>query len=282
VTRIIYIYTTKFPAALAALESQAPAGVEVEPMPALAVERTAFYDHLAQIWRDGGDVLVVEQSVVIACGTVDALEACPEQWCSCGGEDWPGLPDAPWSKAFLQCNRWRGDLMRAHPNVFDGIHPVNRHWAFLDRALLPNIPAVTHVHSERSTAHEKERLASLPRAADRRAFFTIWAGHIHGTATSLAATSDACEHRDRAAAVRLMLTEPAPASVSHLAQRIATEWQQQPSDATGKSEVPLDLAAADKIATALDLAYMDALAATAATNPSAPGPACEASRSRSR
>jgi hypothetical protein len=267
VTRIAYLFATEHEAAVAELERQAtPVGVKVERMCAPAEDRTAFYAHLAQIWRDGEDALVVEQSVVIACGTVDALEACESPWCSCNGDAWPCREDTPlWAHAFLQCNRWRGVFMQTYSHAFDEVDPVNRHWATLDRMVLPKLRAVPHVHADRRTAHDSRKLGDRQRQARRLALATVWACRTHGSDAYLAAPPPDRDDGDRALAVRLLLVEPA--SVYALAQRLDAEWDAVES---GKSVAPgyghadfhhTDLERADRIATALDLKHLTELTA---------------------
>jgi hypothetical protein len=268
VTRIVYLFTTEYDAALTELERQAPVGVKVEKMCARAEDRTAFYNHLAQIWRDGEDVLVVEQSVVIACGTVDALEACEEPWCSCNGHTWPCREDTPpWTHAFLQCNRWRGAFMQKFSQAFDEVDAVNRHWATLDRIVLPKLQAVPHVHADRRTGHDSRKLCDRHRQACRLALATVWACRTHGSETYLAAPAPDRDDGDRGLAVRQLVA--GPASVCALAQRIDAEWcavKGGESAAPGYSRADLDRAdfdRADEIATALDLKHLAELSAGA-------------------
>jgi len=223
VTRIVCLFTNEYDPALTELERQAPVGAKVEKMCAPAEDRTAFYEHLAQIWRDGEDALVVEQSVVISCGTVDALEACEEPWCSCNGHAWPCREDTPlWAHAFLQCNRWRGAFMRKYSHAFHEVDPVNRHWATLDRMVLPKLRAVPHVHADRRTTHDSRKLCDRQRRACRLALATVWACRTHGSGAYLAAPAPDRDDGDRALAVRLLLV--GPAGVYALAQRIDAEW----------------------------------------------------------
>lgn len=107
----------------------------------------AYWRLLVELWRDGRDFLLCEHDALLAPGAVEALERCPAPWCACAST---AHPDAAW----LQCNRWRGDLTRAHPDLFD-LPPEHRDWRVLDhhvlRALLPI--AEPHYHSEHLTFH---------------------------------------------------------------------------------------------------------------------------------
>ncbi len=112
-----------------------------------------YWRLFARLWCEGGDFLLVEHDIVIADGTVAALEACPEPWCTC--------PIAVTYRhtgsheAYLQCNRWRREVMLALPSMPAVLLDHDRHWSRLDRFLLLRLrPAFTpHAHLDHLTFH---------------------------------------------------------------------------------------------------------------------------------
>lgn len=111
----------------------------------------SYYDLFADLWRARQDFLLVEHDIMLAPGTVDALERCPEPWCACPiGVTYrmTGSPDA-----FLQCNRWRAELMAARLDILE-LTPAQREWPGLS-ALLERLPPThrPHAHPELATFH---------------------------------------------------------------------------------------------------------------------------------
>jgi hypothetical protein len=101
-----------------------------------------YYEAFRALWLAADDdLLLVEHDIVLAPGTVAALETCPEAWCSChiGSEErTTGL------EAYFQCNRWRAWMMAVTPHVVD-LLPVQRHWGTLDAYLLARMRGRRHV-----------------------------------------------------------------------------------------------------------------------------------------
>lgn len=102
----------------------------------------SYYELFARLWADAQDFMLVEHDVVIRPGTVAALDACPEPWCSCAiaaeverrrGEH----------EAYFQCNRWRREVMLERPDVTD-VPMARRHWGTLDAFLLARMRGKVH------------------------------------------------------------------------------------------------------------------------------------------
>src|ERR1035441_1644114 len=93
----------------------------------------AYYEAFRALWLNADDdLMLIEHDLVLAPGTVEALERCAEPWCSChiGSEE-----RTTGFEAFFQCNRWRRAMIAATPHVVD-ILPVQKFWGTLDAYLL--------------------------------------------------------------------------------------------------------------------------------------------------
>src|ERR1017187_1932583 len=95
----------------------------------------SYFELFKRLWTSQEDFLLVEHDLVLAPGTVAALEACPEPWCSCHIDVEYKLYHG---EAFFQCNRWRREIMLARPNACE-IPMSQRYWGTLDGYLLHGI-----------------------------------------------------------------------------------------------------------------------------------------------
>jgi len=171
--------------AVEALLAQAPDAELVD----VSASPTAYFELLCDVWDAQVDTLVVEHDVVIAAGTIETLEACPWAWCSCPAtakaDRWAAMivgrkqelarlsampeiaqrlrerTEHGYAAAFLQCNRFRRELMVAQPDLVSSVPLSRQHWANLDSNVLPNLkpPAYAaqrghvHIHEELLTEH---------------------------------------------------------------------------------------------------------------------------------
>jgi hypothetical protein len=183
--------------AWAALVAQAPHAERVD----VSGSPTAYYELIASLWAGAEDFAIVEHDVTIAEGTIAALEACPEAWCSCPSaprsERWANVlarhpddaPPAEWKPlvedgylaGMLQCVRFRRELMLAQPDLVADIRLSRRFWDALDLTFLPAIDASPHLHEELLTEHESatpaEAIARGERVARYRRYHgEPWAG----------------------------------------------------------------------------------------------------------
>ena len=119
----------------------------------------AYHALFARLWADRRDFALVEHDIVIADGTLAALEECPEPWCSCPiGSTYARTG---FTEAYFQCNRWRAEIMAALPYVPE-LFPPQRYWGTLDSFLLRKMrPAyAAHAHLDRLTFHLAPGLGS--------------------------------------------------------------------------------------------------------------------------
>jgi hypothetical protein len=156
--RVVCAYAHLQAPTRAALEAQSDATEFAD----VSSSEVAYFELLRDVWRTGEDALAVEHDIEIAPGTVAALEACPREWCSCPIN---GMTAAGWGAAALQCNRWRGELMRAHPSLLDDVPEQRRAWWYLDSAMLPALHkrgARVHVHYDLPTTHHATWREQIP------------------------------------------------------------------------------------------------------------------------
>lgn len=184
--RVVMPYTMVNRAACDALPAMSTEFVNVSADP------LAYWRLLALLWGDAEDFTLIEHDVVIAPGTLAALDACPEPWCSCPQPNAPrwsrkrqatppkhspltGTDDRNgWSSACLQVNRFRRELMLAEPDLISSVAEPNRYWLVLDEHTVGRLRQRCHVHHELPTNH----VPAVPRARDhaaRRAAYVEWA-----------------------------------------------------------------------------------------------------------
>ena len=110
----------------------------------------SYFHVWAGLWREGEDVTVIEQDIVIAPDTLGSFDACREPWCAFGYEyACFGV------YAGTGCVRFRKELIAATPRLWDEVatmsdelHPP-RHWCRLDgwsQAVLHRHGFTQHVH----------------------------------------------------------------------------------------------------------------------------------------
>ena len=86
---------------------------------------------------------MIEHDVLIAPGTVEHFESCPEPWC------------ARASAVQLQSNRFRREIMVRHPTLLRDVDEWGRHWSCLDQNTVEKLPERgEHVHVHHDTPIE--------------------------------------------------------------------------------------------------------------------------------
>jgi len=111
---------------------------------------------LDEFWRAGEDFAVIEHDIEIRADVLPAFEACRSPWCTFGYptyDDFQGNPSR--ATLSLGCVRFRSELMRLGPDLFDTFN--SRHWSRLDveiavRLHLPPFRAQRCLH-EPDVAH---------------------------------------------------------------------------------------------------------------------------------
>lgn len=151
---IVAPYTRLHPVTARLLNQHAPGHERVR------LERgdaEAYWRLLARLWREPGDLLIVEQDVGIRAGVVESLFACREPWCG-----FPYLV-AGRVQVCLGCTRFTAALKAAEPDLLDGVGEDGtgglpaRDWRRLDVRILGHLrergyrqhehrPAVKHYH----------------------------------------------------------------------------------------------------------------------------------------
>jgi hypothetical protein len=93
---------------------------------------SAYWRLLATVWREPGDLIVVEHDIGIHVGVLPGFDACPEPWC--------GYPYRVNRQviACLGCTRFTAALKAAEPDLMDAVGEraeggvMARHWCRLD------------------------------------------------------------------------------------------------------------------------------------------------------
>lgn len=151
--------------AWAALVAQAPHAERVD----VSGDPLAYWRLLCELWAAGEDLILVEHDVILGPGTLLALDACPESWCSCPAAD------SEWTTGFaaawLQCNRWRADFIAAHPKLLADVPEPGRMWAWLDTQAFEDVQPGPHIHLDHRTTHLTAPRRSRPI---RRALLIAW------------------------------------------------------------------------------------------------------------
>lgn len=175
----------------------------------------AYWRFLAELWAAAEDFVLVEHDVRIAPGTVTSFWGCPEPWCACVGDGIPAQRPSRqrrpheisplhgydlcngWDQAYLRCNRFRRELMLAHPDLFRSIAEPNRYWLVLDEHSIGRLAAKVHRHD----AHRTRHVPKVNRRSDideRRAAYVDWAMTNYPD-TWVASANGAFEREKRAA-----------------------------------------------------------------------------------
>lgn len=101
----------------------------------------AYWALLAGLWRQPGDLLIVEQDVGIHAGVVPGLAACREPWC---GHPYPIGEQV---LVCLGCTRFGAALKAAEPDLLEAVGADDaggmpaRHWKYLDVKILTALRA---------------------------------------------------------------------------------------------------------------------------------------------
>jgi len=161
---------------------------------------TAYWSLLAETWADGVDFLLVEQDIVIPPGAIDRLASCQNPWCSLAPEisiypfvtrDTPALLAE--DVAALTANRFRGDVMRRHPDVFSRVPQCCRHWSALAESTLRPLEVFDHepvcVHYDLQTLHAGIRDRDIATYIRRHREWQTYIGE-HGGHEALKAAGD--------------------------------------------------------------------------------------------
>lgn len=151
---ILVPYTRLHPATARLLNRHAKGHWRVRLDPA---DPTAYWALLATMWRQPGDLVIVEQDVGIHADVIPSLAACREPWCG------HPYPIGEQLLVCLGCTRFTAELKAAEPDLLDvvgadatGGMPA-RHWRYLDVKILDELrrrgytqhrhdPPVRHYH----------------------------------------------------------------------------------------------------------------------------------------
>jgi hypothetical protein len=95
----------------------------------------AYFHLLSELWAAGETFAVVEQDIVIGSDTLASFDRCPQPWCCA---PYPYLGNLTSGYHGLGCVRFRAELIRATPDLFDWVEKQfndkhePRHWCTLD------------------------------------------------------------------------------------------------------------------------------------------------------
>lgn len=84
---------------------------------------TAFAQLLRDLWREPGDLVVVEHDYLPPKGAIDRLLACPRQWCT-----HPAWIHDCYLPGTLNLARFSAGLKAEHPHLMDRITAPNPWW----------------------------------------------------------------------------------------------------------------------------------------------------------
>jgi len=151
---ILAPYTRLHPVTARLLNRHAPGHVRARLDPA---DDAAYWALLAKVWREPGDLLIVEQDVGIRAGVVEELAGCREPWCGFA------YPIGAQLLVCLGCTRFTADLKATEPDLLDAVGEdatgglPARVWQRLDVRILDHLrargytqhrhdPPVNHFH----------------------------------------------------------------------------------------------------------------------------------------
>jgi hypothetical protein len=75
---------------------------------------TRYWEVLRDAWADGESFILIEHDLEFDDKALSALEACPRPVCTVAG--------------WFRLTRFRSEMMRAIPDVFESLRPSERHW----------------------------------------------------------------------------------------------------------------------------------------------------------
>lgn len=151
---IVLPYTRLHPTTARLANRHAPGHVRVRIDPA---DVEAYWRLLARLWREPGDLTVVEQDIGLCAGVIESLAACREPWCGAP------YPIGKQMLVCLGCTRFTAELKAAQPDLLDAVGEDGtgglpaRVWQRLDVRILDHLhargyeqhrhaPAVRHYH----------------------------------------------------------------------------------------------------------------------------------------
>jgi hypothetical protein len=158
---------------------------DLHPLTALAVgpeavlsrmsAPTSYWRLMMTLWASREDFTLVEHDVVPAVGGLEALGACPEDWCAypydCGGH----LMTA------LGCTKFSSAIAARHPDLISHIAPEHRHWDGLDAVVVGELHRRgehEHVHQPPAT-HHHQRSAQQARSLMHLNYIGNGSQYIH-------------------------------------------------------------------------------------------------------
>lgn len=151
---ILAPYTRLHPATARLLNQHATGHRRVRLDPA---DMSAYWALLAALWRQPGDLVIVEQDIGINAVVMPGFAACREPWCG------HPYPIGEQLLVCLGCTRFTAELKTAEPDLLDVVGEDGtgglpaRHWQRLDVRILDELrrrgytqhrhdPPVAHYH----------------------------------------------------------------------------------------------------------------------------------------
>lgn len=144
---IVVPYTRLHPVTARLLNRYAPGHERVRLDPG---DVEAYWRRLARLWREPGDLLIVEQDIGIRAGVVESLGACREPWCGFA------YPVAGRVQVCLGCTRFTAGLKSTEPDLLDAVgrdatgNLPPRVWQRLDVRILEHLRARGYRQHEHS------------------------------------------------------------------------------------------------------------------------------------
>ena len=78
----------------------------------------AYHDMMKRVWADGEDFILIEHDLDFNPEAIEVLEECPHLLCSIAG--------------YWRLTRFRSELIRSKPDLFEGLPLSERHWIPLE------------------------------------------------------------------------------------------------------------------------------------------------------
>jgi hypothetical protein len=126
--RVVVPYTKLTPGCVESLRWHCPHAERV----VVSASPLDYWRLLCRVWADQEDAIIVEHDMSFDAEAIEVLETCPEQLCT--------------SAPCFQMIRFRSELMRAAPRMFESIPPSERHWLALEYCSRDRLPA-RHRHA---------------------------------------------------------------------------------------------------------------------------------------
>ncbi len=145
-TRVVYVHTTPYPEAIAALAPYRPQMAHTPPGDPLA-----YFGILTDLWRAGEPFTLVEQDIVVYPGAIEHMAVCEHDWCGTAY-----YINGAYGIAH-GCTTYKAPIMDRLRNLPDRIPPDRRGWLTLDSHWFYALnaagerpathwPAVRHLH----------------------------------------------------------------------------------------------------------------------------------------